>query len=172
MDGSLILTKGLRFNMQHHVLNMLVQPFFSWYVRLVRTYHNTVSRSLKVLSAVSFIQNYIVDPLEARNLLDEVIAATTSALSALSDGLPRFSGDTKGCAQGHCNFYTVPLMLTLQALEDLVVNSACLCLIQLSVGMLYDKICCVYMHSLPGKCTLGEKSQRSLIPRQFITRMS
>jgi hypothetical protein len=49
----------------------------------------------------------------AADLLTDVELAMDAALTALAYGQPNANG-TEGCAQGHCNFYTLPLMLALK----------------------------------------------------------
>eukprot|EP00049_Salpingoeca_infusionum_P011698 m.204129 g.204129 ORF g.204129 m.204129 type:complete len:838 (+) comp15006_c0_seq5:63-2576(+) len=51
------------------------------------------------------------------SLLEDVSLAMTAALTALQFGQP--IGD-QGCAQGHCNFYTMPLMLAMETLNGSV----------------------------------------------------
>ncbi|EDQ87592.1 uncharacterized protein MONBRDRAFT_33248 [Monosiga brevicollis MX1] len=50
-------------------------------------------------------------------VLTDVSLAMTAALTALQYGQP--NGE-HGCAQGHCNFYTMPLMLALESLNGTV----------------------------------------------------
>ena len=63
------------------------------------------------------MQNYTQNATYNAALLEDTVLAMTAALTALAFGQP--VGD-QGCAQGHCNFYTMPLMIALQTLNGIV----------------------------------------------------
>ena len=65
----------------------------------------------------NFVQHYIKNASYNAALLEDTVLAMTAALTALAFGQP--VGD-QGCAQGHCNFYTMPLMIALQTLHGMV----------------------------------------------------
>lgn len=57
------------------------------------------------------------DSTPAAEMLASVDLAMTAALTALVYGQPH---GNEGCAQGHCNFYTMPLMLAIETLNGTV----------------------------------------------------
>eukprot|EP00043_Microstomoeca_roanoka_P000465 m.27809 g.27809 ORF g.27809 m.27809 type:complete len:831 (-) comp10335_c0_seq2:88-2580(-) len=95
-------------------------PFSIQYGRIIDPYAGMeiqYSTPTFAFAGATLIKNQYFNASLTAALTNDVALAMTAALTALSFGQPE---GEQGCAQGHCNFYTMPLMLALSALNGSV----------------------------------------------------